>query len=78
MGILEALKYKVENGEQPKRTFYMAFGHDEEISGDEGAKMLSVELGKTLKVINYCDVNYGNGLLALTFVYVSYLEASYM
>ena len=32
-GILEALEHLVSQGEQPKRTFYIAFGHDEELSG---------------------------------------------
>ena len=31
MGILEALEYKLKNNELPKRTFYLAFGHDEEV-----------------------------------------------
>jgi acetylornithine deacetylase/succinyl-diaminopimelate desuccinylase-like protein len=34
-GILEALEHLVSQGEQPKRTFYIAFGHDEELSGHQ-------------------------------------------
>jgi len=45
MGILEALEYMLKNGIQPKRSFYVAFGHDEEIVGYKGAKMM----GKMLK-----------------------------
>ena len=30
-GILETLEYLAENEKQPKRTFYVAFGHDEEV-----------------------------------------------
>ncbi len=36
-GILEALEYMAKNGEQPERSLYVAFGHDEEVSGPEGA-----------------------------------------
>lgn len=32
-GILEALNYKAKTNERPKRTFYVAFGHDEETQG---------------------------------------------
>ena len=31
VGILQALRHKVRSGEQPRRTFYVAFGHDEEV-----------------------------------------------
>lgn len=53
LGILEALQYKVRKGEQPQRTFYLAFGHDEEVSGNAGAAKLSEELGKKLEVKNF-------------------------
>ncbi|XP_064633429.1 N-fatty-acyl-amino acid synthase/hydrolase PM20D1.2-like [Lineus longissimus] len=33
MGILEALEYLLEKGHKFKRTFYVAFGHDEEVTG---------------------------------------------
>jgi len=29
---MEALEYWLSQGVQPKRTFYIAFGHDEEVS----------------------------------------------
>jgi len=35
VGILEAVETLVEEGFQPKRTIYLAFGHDEEIMGFE-------------------------------------------
>ncbi|XP_002736702.1 N-fatty-acyl-amino acid synthase/hydrolase PM20D1-like [Saccoglossus kowalevskii] len=41
MGILEALEFRLQRGEKPKRTVYIAFGHDEEISGTVGAKTIS-------------------------------------
>jgi len=34
---LEAAEYQLKKGYQPKRTFYFAFGHDEEIGGPNGA-----------------------------------------
>ena len=36
-GILEVLEYIAHNLKQPKRTFYVAFGHDEEVGGSNGA-----------------------------------------
>jgi len=41
LGILEALEYILEKGEQPLRSFFIAFGHDEEISGRRGAQELA-------------------------------------
>ena len=49
MGILEALEYKLSRQERPKRTFYIAFGHDEEVGGNQGAKELSAKLGQVLE-----------------------------
>src|SRR5574341_696589 len=37
MGILEAVEYLLSQGIQPQRTIYLAFGHDEEIGGSNGA-----------------------------------------
>ena len=33
MGIMEALEHLLSLDERPKRTFYIAFGHDEEVTG---------------------------------------------
>ena len=41
MGILEAVEHLLKQNYKPKRTFYLAFGHDEEISGLNGAKTIS-------------------------------------
>lgn len=41
MGILEALNFYIAQGTQPERGFYVAFGHDEEVSGFDGAKSIS-------------------------------------
>jgi carboxypeptidase PM20D1 len=45
LGIMEAVEYVIQKGHRPQRTFFMAFGHDEEISGKRGAQ----ELAKALK-----------------------------
>jgi carboxypeptidase PM20D1 len=37
MGILEAVEKLLADGFQPKRTIYIAFGHDEEVGGLRGA-----------------------------------------
>lgn len=41
MGILEAVEDLLAAGFRPHRTLYFAFGHDEEISGKEGAKFVA-------------------------------------
>lgn len=43
MGILEAVESLLSEGFQPQRTLYLAFGHDEEITGQHGAAKI-VEL----------------------------------
>jgi carboxypeptidase PM20D1 len=37
LGILEAVEHLLAEGFQPQRTIYLAFGHDEEIGGNNGA-----------------------------------------
>jgi carboxypeptidase PM20D1 len=37
IGIMEAVEYLLNTGFRPKRTIYIAFGHDEEIGGANGA-----------------------------------------
>ena len=44
MAQLEAVEALVGAGFKPKRTIYFAFGHDEEISGEEGAKAMAALL----------------------------------
>ena len=41
IGILEAVEMLLKDGHQPQRTIYLAFGHDEEIGGEEGAKKIA-------------------------------------
>jgi len=37
MAVLEAIEMHLAKGFQPERTFYLVFGHDEEVMGGEGA-----------------------------------------
>ena len=48
-GILEAIEHLVKIGEQPRRTFYIAFGHDEEVSGNAGAGHIREFMEEKLK-----------------------------
>lgn len=41
LGLLEASEMLLKEGFQPKRTIYFAFGHDEEIGGEQGAKKIA-------------------------------------
>ena len=40
VGIMEAVEQLLQIGHQPKRTIYLAFGHDEEVSGHRGAEVM--------------------------------------
>lgn len=40
-GLLEAAEMLLQQGFQPERTIYFAFGHDEEISGHQGAETMA-------------------------------------
>ncbi|CAH1258764.1 PM20D1 [Branchiostoma lanceolatum] len=41
MGQLEALEFHLKRGHRPKRTLYLAYGHDEEVTGQYGAKRIA-------------------------------------
>ena len=41
LGLLEAVELLLESGFQPQRTVYLAFGHDEELGGYEGAARIA-------------------------------------
>ncbi|XP_040583301.1 N-fatty-acyl-amino acid synthase/hydrolase PM20D1 [Lepeophtheirus salmonis] len=49
MGIMEALNLALAEGNRPKRTVYIAFGHDEEVGGRRGAKYISKRLEELLE-----------------------------
>ncbi|KAL8595180.1 hypothetical protein ACOMHN_013853 [Nucella lapillus] len=44
MAILEALEFLLSSGFRPRRSFYLAFGHDEEVSGMDGARIIAQTL----------------------------------
>jgi carboxypeptidase PM20D1 len=44
LALLEAVEWLLAAGYQPPRTVYLAFGHDEEIGGREGAKAIAALL----------------------------------
>ena len=41
MGIMQSIEMLLAEGYQPKRTFYLAFGHDEEVGGELGAVVMA-------------------------------------
>ncbi|KAJ7331721.1 hypothetical protein JRQ81_013901 [Phrynocephalus forsythii] len=44
MGILQALEFLLRRNYRPQRSFYIGLGHDEEVGGNNGAKMIVAEL----------------------------------
>lgn len=44
IGIMEAVELLLKQGYHPKRSVYLAFGHDEEIGGELGAKAIAAYL----------------------------------
>lgn len=46
VGILEAVEGLLRRGFRPDRSVYLAFGHDEEVSGHDGAKVMAQLLEK--------------------------------
>ena len=41
IGIMEAVELLLKSGYKPERTIYLAFGHDEEIGGNNGASYIA-------------------------------------
>lgn len=46
VALLEAAEFLAAQGRQPKRTIIFAFGHDEEIGGDDGAVLMAAALAE--------------------------------
>jgi carboxypeptidase PM20D1 len=44
LGILEAIELLLQEGYQPERNFFLAFGHDEEVSGRQGGQKIAALL----------------------------------
>ncbi|XP_023342401.1 N-fatty-acyl-amino acid synthase/hydrolase PM20D1.1, partial [Eurytemora carolleeae] len=49
IGILQALEEILKDGGRPKRSFYIGFGHDEEVGGEQGAANIALELQTILE-----------------------------
>jgi carboxypeptidase PM20D1 len=67
MGLLEAVEYLLANGFQPRRTIYLAFGHDEEIGGNAGAAQIAALLrsrGIALEFVLDEGLNIFDGVIA--------------
>jgi carboxypeptidase PM20D1 len=60
LGILEAAEYLLKNGFQPQRTIYFAFGHDEEIGGENGAAKIAELLRSRRIELDYVLDEGGN------------------
>src|SRR5687768_14679280 len=46
VGVLEAIEMLLGQGFQPKRTVYVAYGHDEEVGGSQGARHVAALLNR--------------------------------
>lgn len=58
--MLEALEQLLKQGKTPNRSVLLAFGHDEEIGGKEGAKKIAEYLiSKNKKAAFICDEGFG-------------------
>ncbi len=53
MSLLETMEYLLSVDYQPSRSFYVSFGHDEEIGGDEGARAISRYFQDNNITLNY-------------------------
>ena len=61
IALLETVEGLLKEGYRPKRTIYLAFGHDEEISGFHGAKLIGEQL--KLKGVRLAAVLDEGGML---------------
>src|SRR4030095_11064622 len=67
LGILEAVEYLLASGFEPSRTIYLAFGHDEESGGNDGAAKIAGLLqsrGVELEYVLDEGLNIFNGIIA--------------
>ncbi|MCU0845620.1 MAG: M20 family peptidase [Spirochaetes bacterium] len=53
MGILEAVEHLLAAGFRPRQTIYLAFGHDEEVGGRNGAKKIAALLKARGVLLDY-------------------------
>jgi carboxypeptidase PM20D1 len=60
--LLDSVEYLLKQGYQPRRTIYLAFGHDEEIGGNQGAAAIKTLLEKR-KVRLGAVIDEGGGVI---------------
>lgn len=65
IGALEAVEWMIGEGFQPRRTLYLAFGHDEEVGGAQGAVKIA-ELLNERGVELECVVDEGGSIISDT------------
>lgn len=58
VSMLEALEFMLTRGFKPQRSFYLVFGHDEEVGGLEGAQTISNMLECRLKESEWDKLEY--------------------
>jgi carboxypeptidase PM20D1 len=66
LAILESVEHLLEKGFRPKRTVYLAFGHDEEVGGHRGAAKVAELLrsrGVSLELVVDEGLNILNGIV---------------
>ncbi|KAJ3251300.1 hypothetical protein HDU77_005993, partial [Chytriomyces hyalinus] len=66
MGSMEAIEVLIGNGFVPRKTVYLAFGYDEEISGTEGAQFVAKYMEETLGLTGKVGLVVDEGLDSLT------------
>ncbi|MCL4691596.1 MAG: M20 family peptidase [Candidatus Hydrogenedentes bacterium] len=65
IGAMEAVEWMIGEGFQPRRTLYLAFGHDEEVGGAQGAvKIAALLKGRGVEL--ECVVDEGGSIIADT------------
>ena len=62
MAVMEAVEHLIEKGFKPNRTIYLAFGHDEEIGGFDGAAKIA-ELLRAREVQLEFTLDEGSGIV---------------
>ena len=65
MASLEAIEWLIKQGYQPERTIYLAFGHDEETGGHNGAAKIAAQLQARQLQFEYILDEGGNILSGL-------------
>ncbi|KAJ3288926.1 carboxypeptidase S [Rhizoclosmatium globosum] len=66
VGSLEAIEVLLESGFVPRKTVYLAFGYDEEISGIEGARKVAEYMEQELNLVGKVGMVLDEGLDSLT------------